>query len=225
MPGRPSGGSGSSTRRARSTSPPWGSRERAFLLASRRAVTRQRWGRWLAALVLALAVAASYGGLRLQAYLEDARFVAAQLGTAREALATGRDLAQQASERREEALALFDGRAPPQGPAPHGPSGLLEAAERQWAEALALREQADAAYARASQEPGARRWIGITATWDAHRLIAEVTYRAHPPRRALPPAAPSATSGRSAWSRWPTTSKEGDSSGGSGSRRRPSSSW
>ncbi|MGZ3460246.1 MAG: serine/threonine-protein kinase, partial [Archangium sp.] len=48
-----------------------GGRERAFLLASRRAVARQRWGRWLAVLVLAFAVAVSYGGLRLQEYLAD----------------------------------------------------------------------------------------------------------------------------------------------------------
>ena len=147
-----------------------GGREHGFLLASRRAVARQRWGRWLAVLVLALAVAASYGGLRLQAraYLEDARFIDAQLDSAREALAAGRALAQRASAGREEALALFDGTLP-------GSHATRDAAERRWTEALALREQADGAYARASQslEKALDRKRDHVGT---HRLIAEVTY-------------------------------------------------
>ena len=154
-----------------------GPRERAFLLASHRAVTRQRWGRRLAALVLALAIAASYGGLRLQTYLADARFVDAQVERAREVLAAGRALAQRASARREEALALFDGRPSPS----IGPGTLLDphdrrkAAEQRWTEALALREQADAAQARASQllEKALDRDRGHVET---RRLIAEVTY-------------------------------------------------
>ncbi|HEX8436316.1 serine/threonine-protein kinase, partial [Archangium sp.] len=145
-----------------------GKRERAFLLASRRAVTRQRWGRWLAVLVAALAAATSYGGLRLQAYLEDTRFVAAQHDSAREALAEGRAFAQRASVGREEALALFDGTSP-------GAHGTRDAAERQWTKALALREQADGAYARASQslEKARERDRGHVGT---HQLLAEVTY-------------------------------------------------
>jgi formylglycine-generating enzyme required for sulfatase activity len=154
-----------------------GSRERAFLLASHRAVTRQRWGRWLVALVLALAVAASYGGLRLQTYLADARFVATQVDEAREALASGRALAQRAGTRREEALALFDGRPSPSiGPGTlSGPHGLRKVAERRWTEALALREQAHGAYARANRslEKALDRDRGHA---DTRRLIAEVTY-------------------------------------------------
>ncbi|MCY1074795.1 nSTAND1 domain-containing NTPase [Archangium lansingense] len=154
-----------------------GPRERAFLLASRRAVARQRWGRWLAVLVVALTIAASYGGLRLQTYFADARFVEAQLVSAREALATARALAQRASTRREEALVLFDGRPSPSvGPATFPtPYDRRNAAERQWTEALALKDQADAEYARANQflEKALDRSRGHVTT---RRLIAEVTY-------------------------------------------------
>lgn len=145
-----------------------GARKRAFLLASRRAVVRQRWGRWLVVLVVALTVAASYGGLRVQTYLADARFVAAQLDSARELLAAGRGFAQRAREGREEALALFDGTVP-------GAHNTRDAAERQWTEVLALREQAEGAFARASQslEKALDRDRGHTG---AHQLLAEVTY-------------------------------------------------
>ncbi len=154
-----------------------GPRERAFLLASRRAVLRQRWSRWLAALVLALAIAGSYGGLRLQTYLEDSRFIAAQLERAREALATGRSLAQGADNRREEAMALFDGRPTP-STSPEslpGMQGLRTVAERRWSEALALRAQAQAAYVRAIQslEKALDRERDHA---DTRQLIAEVTY-------------------------------------------------
>jgi formylglycine-generating enzyme required for sulfatase activity len=154
-----------------------GPRERAFLLASRRAVTRQRWGRRLATLVLALAVVASYGGHRLQTYLADVRFVAAQVDAAREVLAAGRALAQRASTRREDALALFDGRPDPSVGLENSldPYALKRAAEQRWTEALTLRDQADAAYARTSQflEKALDRDRGHV---DTRRLIAEVTY-------------------------------------------------
>ncbi|WP_240360507.1 serine/threonine protein kinase, partial [Pyxidicoccus caerfyrddinensis] len=130
-----------------------GARERAFLLASRRAVARERWGRRLAVLVFALVVLASYGAYRLQAYLGNARFIAAELVTARQALAEGRALAQRAGALREEALALFDGRAPPsEGRASLQEStGLRKAAEEKWTETLALRDQAGDSYTRASR--------------------------------------------------------------------------
>ncbi|NOK14580.1 bifunctional serine/threonine-protein kinase/formylglycine-generating enzyme family protein [Corallococcus exercitus] len=130
-----------------------GSREQAFLRASHRAVRRARWGRGLTALVLALAVLASYGGLKLQAYLEDARFIAAELGTAKEALASGRTFAARALASREEALAMFDGRAPSSlGPeTATDATGLRSAAEKRWTETLALRDQAEAAFTRASR--------------------------------------------------------------------------
>ncbi|MFP2909437.1 SUMF1/EgtB/PvdO family nonheme iron enzyme, partial [Pyxidicoccus sp. 3LFB2] len=154
-----------------------GSRERAFLQASRRAVTRERWGRRLAVFLVVLAIAASYGVLRLQVYLEDSRFIAAELDVARAALAEGRALAQRARERSELAMALFDRRVPPSAgiEIPPGPSGVRTAAERQWTEALALREQSEATYSRA------RRTLERALVRDRHhvdtrRLIVEVTY-------------------------------------------------
>ena len=154
-----------------------GLRERAFLEASHRRRVRQRWGRWGAAVAVALAIAASYGALRLQAYLEDSRFVAAHQALAREALAEGRALARQAEEGCEAALALFDGRAPSaegqQGAL--GAVGLRDAADRRWVEVLGLRDQASAAYARASREleKALDRDRGDSGT---RGLLAEVTY-------------------------------------------------
>jgi formylglycine-generating enzyme required for sulfatase activity/predicted Ser/Thr protein kinase len=154
-----------------------GARERAFLAASRRAVARQRWGRWLAVLILGLTVTGSYGGLRLQAYLEDMRFIDARIQAAREELTSGRELAQRARLRREGALVLFDGRPASSTSAVSspGPRDLGKAAERQWAEALAQREEADGAYARASQslEKALDRDRAHTET---RQLIAEVVY-------------------------------------------------
>jgi formylglycine-generating enzyme required for sulfatase activity len=154
-----------------------GSREHSFLFASRRALRIQRWGRYLAGLLVTLALAAVYGGLRLQAYRADARFVAAETSTAREALAAGRSLGHKTRAQREEALALFDGRAPPSarfGTAP-GPHDLWKAAERQWAEALGLLEKSDAAYAHAglSLERALERERGHGET---RRLLTEVIY-------------------------------------------------
>jgi formylglycine-generating enzyme required for sulfatase activity len=153
-----------------------GVRERAFLAASRRAVARKRWGRLLAVLVLVLAVGGSYGWLRIQAYL-DKRFIDTLIQSAREELVAGGDLAFRASLRREDALALFDGR-PSHGAGTEsspGPRDLGKAAERQWTEALALREQADVAYAQASQtlERALDRDRGNPET---RQLIAEVSY-------------------------------------------------
>ncbi|RKH54279.1 protein kinase [Corallococcus sp. AB050B] len=152
-----------------------GSREQAFLGASHRAVRRARWGRGLTALVLALAVLASYGGLRLQAYLEDSRFIAAELGAAKEALGSGRTLVARALASREESLAMFDGRAPSSlGPeTATDATGLRGAAEKRWTETLALREQAEAAFTRASRslERGLDRDRHHPET---RRLIAEV---------------------------------------------------
>jgi formylglycine-generating enzyme required for sulfatase activity len=151
-----------------------GPRERAFLLASRRAVTRERWGRWLAVLGVALAVITSYGGLRLQAHLADVRFITAQTGTAREALATGRAQAERARALGEEALSLFGG-LPSPSTSPETLQNPREVADRQWTEALAQREQAHAAYARASQALE-RALDRDRDSVEARRLLAEVTY-------------------------------------------------
>ena len=154
-----------------------GSRERAFLHASRRAVNRKRWRRALTVFVLVLAVFTTYGGLRLQESLTDARFIEDKLGLARKALTEGRALARRAQVRREEALALFDGRTAPSARLATlaGTEGLRNAAERQWTEALALREQAAQAYTHAS------RSLEQALDRDRHhvdtrRLIAELTY-------------------------------------------------
>ena len=158
-----------------------GSRERAFLLASHRALTRQQWRRRLAVLLLPVTLALGYGGVRLQAYREDARFVTAQSTTARDALARGHDLGARARARREEALALFDGQEPASsltGTAPAAPRGAGDtrtAAERKWAEALTLRGQADATYSRARQllELALTRDHG---RMDVHQLLGDITY-------------------------------------------------
>ncbi|QRK11264.1 protein kinase [Archangium violaceum] len=154
-----------------------GPREHAFLQASRRALSFQRWGQTAALLLGVLALAALYGGLRLQAYLEDARFVADAMDTARKALAEGRTLGQEARARREEALALFDGRAPPSsGPDnPPGPHDLRPTAERRWDEALGLLEKSDAAHLRATMflERALERERGHA---EARRLLLEVTH-------------------------------------------------
>jgi formylglycine-generating enzyme required for sulfatase activity len=167
-----------------------GLRERSFLVASRRTVVRQRWGRWGAALAVALAITSVYGGLRLQTYREDTRYIATHQGLALEALATGRGLALQAGELREEALALFDGRAPADAvpPGAPGPHPLLDAAEGKWARALAQRDQAERAYARASRELE-RALERDRGNPETRGLLAEVTYerillseRFHQPR-------------------------------------------
>ncbi len=154
-----------------------GPREQAFLAASRRRLVRQRWGRWVAALAVALAISASYAGLRLQGYLENSRLIAAHHALAREALAEGRALARQAEAGRKEALALFDGRFSPatgQHSAP-GLARLREAAEARWTEVLGLRDRASAAYARASRE--LERALDRDRVHSGTRgLLAEVTY-------------------------------------------------
>ncbi len=155
-----------------------GPRERAFLSASRRALRLQRWGRYLAVLLVALALAALYGGLRLQAYLENTRFVAGQLAEAREAFASSRALGEQAGVRRGEALALFDGHVSPSsspGAAP-GSHELWSTAEQRWADALNLYEQAEEAAANASQalERALERAHGHA---EARQLLTEITYR------------------------------------------------
>ncbi|KFE63020.1 bifunctional serine/threonine-protein kinase/formylglycine-generating enzyme family protein [Hyalangium minutum] len=146
-----------------------GLRERSFLAASRRVVVRQRWGRWVAALAVVLALAAVYAGLRLQTYREDTRFIATHQGLALEAFATGRGLARQAGDLREEALALFDGRGSP------GPDPLQDSDEGKWARALALRDQAERDYARASRELE-RALERDRGNPETRELLAEVTY-------------------------------------------------
>jgi len=145
-----------------------GSREQAFLTASRRAVRLQRWGLSLAALFVVLCLAALYGGLRLHEYLEDERFVAGQLAEARKVSASSRSKGEQARLRRDEALVLFDGRAP-------GFEDPWAVAEQRWADALALYDEAneDAASASQSLERALER---AHDPGEALRLLNELTY-------------------------------------------------
>ncbi len=154
-----------------------GPREHAFLEHSLGMLARQRRRRWLAATVVTLAIAVSYGGPLLYGHLKDARFVAAHNSLAREALIQGRTLAAQAGARRDEALALFDGRDPlsAEQETAQGPHGLRDAAERRWAETLVLRELAEKEYARASRELE-RSLDRDRGHEDTRRLMAEVTY-------------------------------------------------
>ncbi|MCY1015044.1 bifunctional serine/threonine-protein kinase/formylglycine-generating enzyme family protein [Pyxidicoccus sp. MSG2] len=153
-----------------------GPRERAFLLASRRAVTRERWGRRLAVLVVALAIFAS-GGQRLLAYLVDARLFAEELATARGALAEGRALAGQAREGSEKAMVLFGGWSPSSVGlgAMWEATGTRRAANEQWTETLAMHDRTDAAYTRASQALE-RALSRDPRHAEARRLTAEVLY-------------------------------------------------
>ncbi|MDY7231777.1 bifunctional serine/threonine-protein kinase/formylglycine-generating enzyme family protein [Hyalangium rubrum] len=150
---------------------------RAFLFTSRRALRLQRWGRYLSVTLLVLALAATYGGLRLHASFEDKRFVTAELGKARQLLGEGHALAEKARTTREEALTLFGGRgALSSNPGtPQSAPDLWNSAERRWTEALALFERADAAYASAGQplERALERQYGHE---EARQLRLEVAY-------------------------------------------------
>jgi formylglycine-generating enzyme required for sulfatase activity/predicted Ser/Thr protein kinase len=152
-----------------------GPQERAFLIASRRAVRLQRWGRYLAALLVALALAAVYGGFRLQTYLADRQFVAAELETARTWLSKGRELGKQARDGRDAALALFMGTSPASPTTSTSSQERWSAAEHRWLAALATLKQADAAYANANQslEKALDRSRGNT---EARQFRIKVTY-------------------------------------------------
>ncbi|MFL5348183.1 MAG: protein kinase domain-containing protein [Hyalangium sp.] len=152
-------------------------RAHAFLNASHRALRRQRWGRYLTAVLGAVALAAVYGCLRLQGYLEDSRFSDEQLAKAREALDASHAQGARASELREEALSMFDGQPPPSSSfkVASNPHDLRAAAERKWAQALEQLDQADESYVQATQflERALDRRRGLE---EARELLAESTY-------------------------------------------------
>ncbi|WP_245814656.1 bifunctional serine/threonine-protein kinase/formylglycine-generating enzyme family protein [Cystobacter ferrugineus] len=161
-----------------------GVRERVFLLASSRVARLQRWGRRLSLLLVLLAPAVIYGALRLQEYLADVRFVSARLQEAREALAEGRTLGTRVHARREEALARFDDRLPASSSFAvlSDPQDSRTVAEQHWREVLALLEQAEGAYVRATRSleralergraQGQARPLLLEATYE-HMLLAE----------------------------------------------------
>nr|QKW93748.1 serine/threonine protein kinase [Vitiosangium cumulatum] len=154
-----------------------GVRERAFLLASSRAARLQRWGRRLALLLVPLALAVIYGALHLREYLADVDFVSERLQEAREALAAGRTLGARAQARREEALALFDGRPSASADLAVVPKSedSRPFAEQRWSEALALLKRAEGAYAQATRSLERARERG-RAQGQARPLLLEVTY-------------------------------------------------
>jgi formylglycine-generating enzyme required for sulfatase activity len=131
-----------------------GPRERAFLDASRRhAARRRRYLWWLAVLTALLVGIGLWEGVRLEAQRRNRRLIAAAVSEAGSAWTEGRTHDARARGRREQALALFDGRAHPAAAA--GAIGSSEGgwneAERVWGEALAEGQRAEAAYARADQ--------------------------------------------------------------------------
>ncbi len=129
-----------------------GSREQAFLQASRSTVRRRRRRRWVAVFVLMLAAVAIYGGPRLQAYRATRRFVHERLEAAREAHAVGQAHARSALTRRQEALALFED--PPSGGSPvsgESAQARWQQAEQVWRQALEELERAEAAQSRAER--------------------------------------------------------------------------
>jgi serine/threonine protein kinase/formylglycine-generating enzyme required for sulfatase activity len=154
-----------------------GPRERAFLAASRRALRVQRWSRYAIVLSVALALASIYGGLRLQAYLEDARFVTERLAAAQAALDTSQALRAQARESRQEALKLFDPPSEPSSSPGTSPAAheLWEGANQKWRETLSLYRDADKAAAHATHSLGQaiERAHGHR---EARRLLTELTY-------------------------------------------------
>ncbi|MCY1019475.1 bifunctional serine/threonine-protein kinase/formylglycine-generating enzyme family protein [Pyxidicoccus sp. MSG2] len=126
-----------------------GTRERAFLSASQRALRLQRWWRSFVALGVLLALVAVYGGLRLHEALEDARFVDGQLTKAEEHLTTALAFTEDARASRKAAFPLYDGQV---SPSPESAEGhdLWGRPEMLWNQALQQRKEADGAFARAT---------------------------------------------------------------------------
>ena len=145
-----------------------GSLERRFLGDSRRRLTRRRRALWIAAALIAAAIATPAGLIRRQAYLENARFVEEALASAAGSMEKGRALARTTGARREEALAAFDREG--------GDVANWNEAEERWASVLELREQAVAAFRAAEQslEHAQERELRGAET---RQLLREVTYQ------------------------------------------------
>jgi formylglycine-generating enzyme required for sulfatase activity len=149
-----------------------GTRERAFLSASQRALRLQRWWRSFVALGVLLALAAVYGGLRLHEALEDARFVEDRLSKANGHLTTARELAKKAREHREQALPFYNGQRTQPGTKDHE---LWHRPDRLWERARNLRKDADRAFASASTEME-KALERQRSHEGARQLLAEVVY-------------------------------------------------
>jgi serine/threonine protein kinase/formylglycine-generating enzyme required for sulfatase activity len=136
--------------------------ELAFLLASRRSVSRARWLRRALLLGVALALALGYGGLRLQARQSVDRRIAAYLAEARHTITTARVSLGEAERLQRLAFARFD--------APDRAAG-----ETLWAQALELGRNVDREQARASQTLEAALVLDPTRD-DVRGHLAEVLY-------------------------------------------------
>ncbi|HEX8819153.1 MAG TPA: protein kinase [Archangium sp.] len=128
-----------------------GTREQSFLRTAHRAVRRQHLRRWLAVLLLVLAVGSVYGGLRLQTHLANQRVISARMTDAHAALARGRQLGQSATKGREKALALFNGQDPVGSGVTPDAQEVWHRAETAWEQVLDEAKQADAAMSEAEQ--------------------------------------------------------------------------
>ena len=124
-------------------------RERRFLEESRRAERRRRRIRWTAILAPVVVAAAVAAGFLVQIRRDSRRFAAAKVAEARQALDLARRRGAEAGARREEAMALFDGRSP--AGSARAPDELWQAAEERWGTSLESLEQASAAYASADR--------------------------------------------------------------------------
>lgn len=145
-----------------------GPREREFLAASQRALRLKRWGRYLVALGVVLALGAGFLGLRAYEYHKVQRFIEGQRTTAQQVMAEGLEQARKARALREEALPMFNGQA---SPAPGGTSttDLWSLPEKLWAQAYQQRKEADATLTRAGDslelalerrpDDGDTRWL------------------------------------------------------------------
>lgn len=154
-----------------------GALEREFLSQSLRRRQRRCRRRWFAAILAALAPLALYGSFRLQAYLDDSRFVDARLQAARTTFGKGQEMARSARESRGKALASFDSSAPrAAAPAarPATPSQWSEG-EKDWASALSAYEQAGTAFRASEQslQSGLERDARRSVT---RQMLREVTY-------------------------------------------------
>ncbi len=155
---------------------PVGPLETAFLSASRRARSWQRF--WRVALLASgpLILGGAIAGSQIRAVHEVNSRVDVQLQSGRAALEEARRAHAEALQRGEEAFALYDGtagKAP--GTLPSPKDVKWDAAEAAWAKALALQAEADLGYVRATRFfesalllDGRRR--------DARQLLGETIY-------------------------------------------------
>jgi serine/threonine protein kinase/formylglycine-generating enzyme required for sulfatase activity len=129
-----------------------GPREQRFLRTSMSAMRRQSVGRWLAALLLPLLMAAAiYGAQRLQVYLRAPEYLRARLEDAQREFSKGRALSQTARATREKALGLFNDKFPEDSGMPLSPQGARHRAEQQWGLALTEFEKAQSAFTSAEK--------------------------------------------------------------------------